>query len=384
MRFLVFICLVTAVLGLAAFYLGARIIAASYWAEAHRETVWLALAFFVVLQLLGPTLYRVFPDRLNVMFVVHWVTYTALGVFTCFFFYAVAGDIAAAAWNALFDARLAHGAEFTAVASMALVTAVVGFFQVASGPRVYEVELALHDLPQVFDGFRIVQITDLHLGPTAGRRFAQKVVRIANGLEADVVALTGDFVDGTVASLSSALEPLASLQARDGLYCVLGNHEYYWGAPEWIQQYRSLGMRVLMNEHVLIERAGSVLALAGVTDYSAGRMLRGYESDPAKAIAGAPAQAVKILLAHHPESFREAERAGFEVQLSGHTHGGQFFPFSLLVRLTHRYTKGLHRFRRLWIYVSRGTGYWGPPLRFGVPGEITRIRLRSAARAPGR
>jgi len=377
-RFLVFICLVTAILGLAALYLGARFIAASDWATAHRETVWLALAFFVVLQLLGPTLYRVFPDRLNLMLAVHWVTYTALGVFTCFFFYSVAGDIVAAAWDALFGPRLAHGVEFSAVASLALVTVVVGFLQVATGPKVYEVEVALHDLPRAFDGFRIVQITDLHLGPTAGRRFARKVARIANRLEADVVALTGDFVDGTVASLSSALEPLGALRSREGLYCVLGNHEYYWGAPGWIEQFRSLGMRVLMNEHVLIERGGSVLALAGVTDYSAGRMLRGYESDPKKAIRGAPASAIKVLLAHHPESFREAERAGFDLQLSGHTHGGQFFPFSLLVRLTHRYYKGLHRFRRLWIYVSRGTGYWGPPLRFGVPGEVTRIRLRRA------
>ncbi len=379
MRFLVFISLVTAVLGLAAFYLGTRLILASDWATGHAETVWLALAAFVLLQLMGPLLYRVFPDRLNLMLVVHWITYTALGVFTCFFFYAVAGDIVAGVWNALFGPRLAHGAEFTAVASIALITIVVGFAQVATGPRVYEVDVPLRDLPPAFDGFRIVQVTDLHLGPTSGRRFAEKVVRIANRLDADLIALTGDFVDGTVSSLAGALQPLASLKAREGLYCVLGNHEYYWGAPGWINEYRRLGWRVLLNEHVVIVRDADKLVLAGVTDYTAGGMLRGFESDPHKAIEGAPEQAVSVLLAHHPESFREAERAGFDLQLSGHTHGGQFFPFSVLVRMTHRYIKGLHRWKRLWIYVSRGTGYWGPPLRFGVPGEITRIHLRCAA-----
>ncbi len=379
MRFLVFISVVTAVLGLAGFYLGERFIAASHWAASHREIVWLALLLFVVLQFLGPYLYRVFPDRLNWMLVVHWVTYTALGIFTCFFFYAVAADLLALLWNALFGPRLSDAVELSAVSAMVLVTIVVGFAEVATGPKVYEIDVQLAELPPAFEGFRIVQISDLHLGPTSGRRFAEKVARIANGLQADVVALTGDFVDGAVATLGHAVEPIAGIRSRQGLFFVPGNHEYYWGVASWVRHFRSLGVRVLLNEHVVIERDGSALVLAGVTDYSAGGMLPDHASDPKKSLRGAPPSAIKVLLAHHPESFREAERAGFDLQLSGHTHGGQFFPFSLLVHLTHRYTKGLHRWRRLWIYVSRGTGYWGPPLRFGVPGEITRIRLRRSA-----
>jgi predicted MPP superfamily phosphohydrolase len=378
-RFLIFLSLVTAILGFAAFYLGSRFIAASHWAAIHREIVWLSFALFVALQFLGPYLYRVFPDHVNRLLIVHWVTYTALGIFTCLFLYSLAADLVVAIWNSLIGPRLAGDVSFIVVLAMVLVTVVIGFVQAVAGPRTYEVSIRLADLPEAFDGFRIVQITDLHLGPTMGRRFMQKVVNIANSLEPDLVALTGDFVDGTVASLAHAVDPITGIRARHGLLFVPGNHEYYWGAAGWIEQFRKLGAQVLLNEHVLVSRGGSSLVIAGVTDYSAGAMLPGHASDPEESIRGAPAGAVKILLAHHPNSCSQAASAGFDLQISGHTHGGQFFPFSVLVRLTHRYYKGLHRHGKLWVYVSRGTGYWGPPLRFGVPAEITQLTLRRSA-----
>jgi uncharacterized protein len=378
-RFLVFISIVAAILGLASFYVGSRFIASSPWAADHAGVVWLSLALFVVLQFLGPYLYRVFPDHLNRLFVLHWVIYTTLGVFTCLFLYVLAAQFFVVSWNLLSGSNLAEPAGFTAALAMVLVTVVAGFVQAVGGPRVYDIDVAIAHLPTPFDGFRIVQISDLHLGPTIGRKYTQKVARIADKLHADLVALTGDFADGSVAVLGPALEPIAEIQARHGLVFVPGNHEYYWGAASWIAYMKQLGATVLLNEHVLIERSGSALVIAGVTDYSAGHMLADHASDPQKAIRGAPAGAVKILLAHHPESWRQAADAGFDLQLSGHTHGGQFFPFSLLVHLTHRYTKGLHRHGKLWIYVSRGTGYWGPPLRFGVPAEIARITLRRSA-----
>jgi predicted MPP superfamily phosphohydrolase len=172
------------------------------------------------------------------------------------------------------------------------------------------------------------------------------------------------------------------LTSRHGSYVVTGNHEYYSGANVWVAEFRRLGMQVLMNEHVVIDHAGARLLLAGVTDYSAQTFDPGQRSDPVRALAGAPAGILRILLAHQPRSSVAAAAAGFDLQLSGHTHGGQFWPWTLLVRLQQPYTAGLHRLGRLWVYTSRGTGYWGPPKRFGAPAEITRIRLVAATGLP--
>jgi predicted MPP superfamily phosphohydrolase len=320
----------------------------------------------------------VVPDRYNRLFILHWASYTALGVFGCLVLYTAAADLFATAWSIALGSNRALELESAAVGAMLLVTLVVGSAQVALGPRVYTVQIPLAELPAALDGFSIVQVTDLHLGPTVGRRFMERCVAMANALDADVVALTGDFVDGTVERLRDAIAPIAGLKARGGVFFVTGNHEYYWNAHAWIDEIRALGVRVLLNEHVVIRRGDAALVLAGITDQSAGPMLRGHAPDPQRALAGAPDGAAKVLLAHHPASHAAAQRAGFHLQISGHTHGGQFFPFSLLVRLANRYYKGLYRLGRLWLYVSRGTGYWGPPLRFGVPAEITLLRLRSA------
>lgn len=179
--------------------------------------------------------------------------------------------------------------------------------------------------------------------------------------------------------LSEHTAPLGSLRAPHGVYVVTGNHEYYAGAHAWIDELRRLGLRVLLNEHVAIERDGATLVLAGVTDFSAGHFDPAHRSDPIAALAGAPAEAaVRVLLAHQPRSAAAAAEAGFDLQLSGHTHGGQFLPWNLFVPMQQPYVAGLHRHRNMWVYVSRGTGYWGPPKRFGAPSEITRIRLRAA------
>ncbi|MGA7393919.1 MAG: metallophosphoesterase [Terrimicrobiaceae bacterium] len=154
-----------------------------------------------------------------------------------------------------------------------------------------------------------------------------------------------------------------------------GNHEYYCGAHAWIAEMRRLGMSVLLNEHVVLEHFGESVVVAGVTDLSAHHFDPAHRSDPVAAIAGAPQQSVKLLLAHQPRSALAAAEAGFHLQLSGHTHGGQFFPWNLFVKLFEPFTAGLHRLDGLWLYVSRGTGYWGPPKRFGAPSEITHLKL---------
>jgi hypothetical protein len=195
-------------------------------------------------------------------------------------------------------------------------------------------------------------------------------------LQTDLIAVTGDLVDGSVQQLSRHTAPLAGLTARHGVFFVTGNHEYYSGERAWTAEIRRLGLRVLKNEHVVLNHNGASLVLAGVTDLSARHFDAAEHSDPAAALRGSPADAgARILLAHQPNSAPAAASAGFDLQLSGHTHGGQFWPWNLFVGFFQPFTAGLYRLRNLWVYVSRGTGYWGPPNRFGVPSEITRIRL---------
>jgi hypothetical protein len=257
----------------------------------------------------------------------------------------------------------------------ALVT-LIGFINARRTASVVDVEVPISGLPDALHGFTIAQISDIHIGPTIKHNYLDAIVDKVNRLDADMIAVTGDLVDGSVRNLAPHTKPLARLQARHGSYFVTGNHEYYSNAHEWIVEVRRLGLTVLMNEHVVLQHRGSALLVAGVTDYTAHHFDPAHRSDPHAALAGAPEQvAVKILLAHQPRSASAAADAGFDLQLSGHTHGGQFFPWNFFVPLQQPYTAGLNRLRQLWVYTSRGTGYWGPPKRFGAPSEITRLRL---------
>jgi predicted MPP superfamily phosphohydrolase len=266
-------------------------------------------------------------------------------------------------------------ASALAVAILTTLITAVGFVMARRVARVVDVEVRIADLPSALEGFTIAQLSDIHVGPTIKRRFVEGVVERVNRMGADMVAITGDLVDGSVGELAHHTQPLANLQSRHGTYVVTGNHEYYSGAHAWIRELRRLGARVLLNEHVVLHHEGAMVAVAGVTDYSAGYFDPAHASDPTRAVAGAPKDAVKVLLAHQPRSARHAAAAGYDLQLSGHTHGGQFWPWNHFVRLQQPFTAGLKRLGSMWIYISRGTGYWGPPMRFGIPSEIARIRL---------
>jgi predicted MPP superfamily phosphohydrolase len=272
--------------------------------------------------------------------------------------------------------------RISAIGVMALVPAItlVGFFMARRVAPVVTVEVPLANLARELEGFTIAQISDIHVGATIKRNFVEAIVDRVNGLHADMVAITGDVVDGSVPDLARHTEPLARLASRHGTYFVTGNHEYYSGAHEWIAELRRLGARVLINEHVVLDHDGAALTVAGVTDWSAHHFDPSQRSDPRAAALGAPEHAPKVLLAHQPRSALLAEPAGYQLQLSGHTHGGQFWPWNLLVRLQQPFTAGLNRLGRMWVYTSRGTGYWGPPMRFGIPSEITLIRLVGAGR----
>ena len=251
----------------------------------------------------------------------------------------------------------------------------LGLVQIGRTPGVLEVEVPIANLPVAFEGFRIVQMTDIHVGPTIRGEYLERCVAACNELDADLVAVTGDLVDGFVDQLRDEVAPLGKLRGKHGTYFVTGNHEYYWDGLAWCAEVARLGLRVLDNTHVVIEKDGARLLLAGVTDVSAGQMVAEHASDPARACADAPACDVKILLAHQPRSVFAAASAGYDLQISGHTHGGQYFPMNLLVYLAQPYVSGLARHEDMWIYVSRGTGYWGPPTRIGAPPEITLLRL---------
>jgi predicted MPP superfamily phosphohydrolase len=267
--------------------------------------------------------------------------------------------------------------RLSALAVMALTPAItfIGFFMARRVARVVNIDVPVADLAPELEGFTIAQISDIHVGATIKRKFVEAIVQRVNGLKADMVAITGDLVDGSVQDLASDTEPLARLESRHGTYFVTGNHEYYSGVHAWIRELRRLGTRVLINEHVVLDHDGAKLAVAGVTDFSAQHFDPSHTTDPHGAAKGVPADAMKLLLAHQPRSAALAAEAGYHLQLSGHTHGGQFWPWNLFVPLQQPFTAGLNRIGRMWIYISRGTGYWGPPMRFGIPSEITRIRL---------
>lgn len=308
-----------------------------------------------------------------------WAGLLAMGFFSSLFVFTLLRELVLLGAHVLLPAQqaaslVAPSARWT-LALTAFIT-LTGLVIARRRPRVVHVDIPVTDLPKALHGFSIAQISDVHVGPTIKRGFVEAIVALVNGLKADLIAVTGDLVDGSVQQLSLHTAPLAGLAARHGVYFVTGNHEYYSGERAWTAEIRRLGLRVLKNEHVVLKHDGESLVLAGVTDLSAHHFDATEHSDPVAALRGAPAYAgARVLLAHQPNSAAAAADAGFDVQISGHTHGGQFWPWNLFVGFFQPFTGGLYRLKNLWIYVSRGTGYWGPPNRFGVPSEITRIRL---------
>ena len=262
-----------------------------------------------------------------------------------------------------------------AVPLLALALTAIGLFNARRTATVRRVRVPMRSLDPALEGFRIVQISDIHVGPTIKQAYLQAIVERVNALQPDVIAITGDLVDGSVPELAQHVAPLASLRARHGVYFVTGNHEYYAGVHPWLAELKRLGMRVLHNEHVVLTHGGASLVLAGVPDYTGHLFDPAHRSDPAAALAGAPEGVPRVLLAHQPRTAPAAALAGFDLQISGHTHGGQFLPWSLFVPLQQPYVAGLHQLGRLRVYVSRGTGYWGPPKRIGAPSEISELLL---------
>jgi hypothetical protein len=354
--------------GLLHLYIGLRLVPAlpGPGSATLLATVLVASAVLVPMGMVARRLLRPpAADRLT------WAGMLAMGLFSSLLVATVVRDLVLLLAPASWDQPSA-----VAVPVLALAATLVGVFNARRTAGVVNVDVPIAGLPAALEGFTIAQISDIHVGPTIKGPYLQGIVDAVNRLDADVVAVTGDLVDGSVAELGGHVAPLASLVSRHGTFFVTGNHEYYSGATQWIAELRRLGIQVLQNQHVVLERGGASMVLAGVADYGAHHFDPTHRSDPQAALRGAPADAsVRVLLAHQPRTASAAEEAGFDLQLSGHTHGGQFFPWVFFVRMQQPFTAGLHRLGRLWVYVSRGTGYWGPPKRLGAPSEITRLRL---------
>ena len=263
------------------------------------------------------------------------------------------------------------------VATATLVVAAVGAVAYgtveAARPRVVDVRVPLRRLPAGFEGTRVALVTDLHVGPARGVDFVRRVVDLVNEQQPDLVVLGGDLVDGTVALAGRDLEPLRDLRAPLGVFGVSGNHEYYADdAMSWLDHWETFGVRTLRNEHVVLTRGGDTIALAGVHDYTAPEP---HTPDLAAAVAGIDPETVVLLAAHQPKHVLEARDHGVDLQLSGHTHGGQMWPLRPFVSLANPTVTGLDRFGDTLVYTSQGTGAWGPPVRVGTPPEITILEL---------
>ena len=266
------------------------------------------------------------------------------------------------------------------VAVLAGTSAVGSGMASALGQHTIEkLDVTLPGLPRALDGFRIVQLSDLHIGLTIDRAFVQRVVDRANALAPDLIVLTGDFVDGSVAEIAADVAPLAQLHARHGVYAITGNHEYYSGADAWVAHFESLGIHYLRNRRVSIGSAQHSFDLAGIEDRSA-RRYTGPRDNLTAALANRDPSRALVLLAHQPRQAREAATLGVPLVLSGHTHGGQIWPWHYLVKLQQGgLLAGRYQLDATTLYVNRGCGYVGPPVRIGAPLEIAEITLRSKA-----
>ncbi|MBZ4420756.1 metallophosphoesterase [Myxococcus sp. RHST-1-4] len=309
-----------------------------------------------------------------------WTAFVWLGAFGIFLSAVVAADLVGLVlkWTGVVeDALVLARGKALAVVGLALPAVVYAFVTARGRARVERLTVPMAGLEPGLHGLKVVQISDIHVGPTLDRHWLRRVVAQVNALQPDVVAVTGDLVDGHVEALRDEVTPLAELRASLGVFYVTGNHEYYHGGPAWAAEVARLGLTVLQNEHRVVERDGARLTVAGVTDHDAGHIHPAHASRPDVALAGAPRGVPRLLLAHQPRTALHVARAGVEVdlQLSGHTHGGQVFPFMFFVKLQQPVVRGLATIAGVRVYTHRGTGYWGPPLRLGPAPEIAELTL---------
>jgi len=395
-----FFTVATAILGGMHWFIWLRLVRDPALAEPWRRILTVALALAAVAVPAGMFAWRFLPAGLSrtasaLLFTwlgASFLLFSALVAVEAVRFLGSAGSWLASLWREPGPPADPERRIFLARAAAASATLTAGgatgfgFRTAVADPEVREVQVSLPRLPPALSGFTIAQISDLHVGPTIGEKAVRRVVELTNAARPDAIVITGDLVDGPVAELRRATEHLAGLRAPQGVYFVTGNHEYYAGAAPWMAELRRYGIRVLHNQRAVLGDTGpggASFDLAGVDDWSVARVEDGRWPTLDQALEGRDPDRSLVLLAHQPRGLSEAMRSGVELQLSGHTHGGQLFPWSLVVGAVFPYLKGLyHRAeegREGQIYVSCGTGYWGPPLRLGAPAEVAKIVLAPGA-----
>ncbi|RKE17088.1 metallophosphoesterase [Streptomyces sp. TLI_171] len=277
------------------------------------------------------------------------------------------GPVSEQASRRLFVSRVVAGAA----AGVAVGVVGNGAYGVLRGPRVKQVTVPLAKLPRAAHGYRIAVVSDIHLGPILGKAHTRRIVDTINAVQPDLITVVGDLVDGTVPELGPAARPLADLRAKDGAYLVTGNHEYFSGAAPWVEFVRELGVHPLENDRVEL----AWFDLAGVNDIAG--TATGQGPDYRRALGDRDRARAAVLMAHQPVTIHDSVRHGVDLQLSGHTHGGQLWPGNYLAELANPTVAGLERYGDTQLYVTRGAGAWGPPVRVGAPSDITVVTLAS-------
>jgi predicted MPP superfamily phosphohydrolase len=402
-QIVIFISIMTTLIGLAYSYMGYRIVKGLGIAGGYEWILWGIIAF-LILSIPVSFFFTHSPYHPRLQSIISYSSFLSLGfltillslillqdvlisIFSIFISLLLKPEIAELLYQNVHHFLQGWSGKFTMTVLILTISSILtawGMFQAHLRIRIVNVYVPIKNLHPDLIGFTIAQISDVHIGPTIQRPFLQHVVKRIQNIKPDLVAITGDLVDGSSKLFAHHLLPLSDLKSTYGTFFVTGNHEYYNGAISWLNEIRKLGIHVLLNENKLLHHKNAILALAGVTDLKAGSIIREHKTNPRKAFIGAEKADIKILLAHQPNSIMEAGDLGFDLQLSGHTHGGQYFPGNLIIYLAQKFVAGLHKYKNTLIYISRGTGYWGPPLRIGSPSEITKLVLVDSNSAEGK
>ncbi len=396
-RFFIFIATFTTILSAGYIYIGLRLIQNLNLGAISQVVFWFVIAGFVLMTPISYVLnlfYKDSPFQTSLAY----IAFASLGFFMILFsliffkdilgilmkpfsFISIPDDSKIKTTTEFLFSRKEFFSRFGGISALAISVGLssYGLYKARYGVTIQKVKIRKRHLHKNLENFRIVQLSDIHVGPTIKKEFIQELRDKVNQLKADLVVITGDLVDGRVDYLSEHVSPLKDIQSKHGIFFVTGNHEYYSGAFAWIKELDRLGIKTLTNNKITINHQNAKLNLGGIPDIAGAGVHPSHSPDISLACDAKGETDFSILLCHRPNHIHEAAKFGFDLQLSGHTHGGQFFPGNYLIHFFQKFVQGLHKIENTWLYVNRGTGYWGPPIRVGTSPEITLFELEGQA-----